>query len=100
VHRHVQRRLAPWVDLEDRRHALLDQNDRPEGQGKKTPGDAMGHPFEAVALASPTLPQKPAAGRRLERDMSIVMTGVQRFTNSKFPAPGDRIRFVIAGPGR
>ena len=66
-------------------------NDRPEGQGKT--GDAMGHPFEAVAWLANLLNRR---GRRLERDM-IVMTGSSITT--KFPAPGDRVRFVIEGLG-
>jgi 2-keto-4-pentenoate hydratase len=66
-------------------------NDRPEGQGKT--GDAMGHPFEAVAWLANLLNRR---GRRLERDM-IVMTGSSITT--KFPTPGDRIRFVIDGLG-
>src|SRR5215813_8479155 len=66
-------------------------NDRPEGQGKT--GDAMGHPFEAVAWLANLLNRR---GRRLERDM-IVMTGSSITT--KFPAPGDRVRFAIDGLG-
>jgi 2-keto-4-pentenoate hydratase len=66
-------------------------NDRPEGQGKT--GDAMGHPFEALAWLANLLNRR---GRQLERDM-IVMTGSSITT--KFPAPGDRIRFVIDGLG-
>ena len=66
-------------------------NDRPEGQGKT--GDAMGHPFEAVAWLANLLNRR---GRRLERDM-IVMTGSSITT--KFPAPGDRIRFAIDALG-
>ena len=66
-------------------------NDRPEGQGKT--GDAMGHPFEAVAWLANLLNRR---GRQLERDM-IVMTGSSITT--KFPAPGDRVRFVIEGLG-
>jgi 2-keto-4-pentenoate hydratase len=66
-------------------------NDRPEGQGKT--GDAMGHPFEAVAWLANLLNRR---GRRLERD-AIVMTGSSITT--KFPAPGDRIRFAIDGLG-
>jgi len=66
-------------------------NDRPEGQGKT--GDAMGHPFEAVAWLANLLNRR---GRRLEGDM-LVMTGSSITT--KFPAPGDRIRFVIDGLG-
>jgi len=66
-------------------------NDRPEGQGKT--GDAMGHPFEAVAWLANLLNRR---GRRLERDM-IVMTGSSITT--KFPAPRDRVRFAIDGLG-
>ena len=66
-------------------------NERPEGEGKT--GDAMGHPFEAVAWLANLLNRR---GRRLERDM-IVMTGSSITT--KFPAPGDRVRFVIDGLG-
>ena len=66
-------------------------NDRPEGEGKT--GDALGHPFEAVAWLANLLNER---GRRLERDM-IVMTGSSITT--KFPAPGDRIRFAIDGLG-
>jgi 2-keto-4-pentenoate hydratase len=66
-------------------------NDAPAGQGKT--GDAMDHPFEAVAWLANLLN---ARGRRLERDM-IVMTGSSITT--KFPAPGDRIRFVVDGLG-
>ena len=66
-------------------------NDRPEGQGKT--GDAMGHPFEAVAWLANLLNGR---GRALERDM-IVMTGSSITT--KFPAPGDGVRFAIDGLG-
>ena len=66
-------------------------NDQPAGQGKT--GDALGHPFEAVAWLANLLNGR---GRRLERGM-IVMTGSSITT--KFPAPGDRIRFVIDGLG-
>ena len=66
-------------------------NDRPEGQGKT--GDALGHPFEAVAWLANLLNRR---GRLLDRDM-IVMTGSSITT--KFPAPGDRVRFAIDGLG-
>jgi 2-keto-4-pentenoate hydratase len=66
-------------------------NDAPAGQGKA--GDAMGHPFEAVAWVANLLNRR---GRRLERGM-IVMTGSSITT--KFPAPGDRVRFAIDGLG-
>ena len=66
-------------------------NDRPSGQGKT--GDALGHPFEAVAWLANLLNGQ---GRMLARDM-IVMTGSSITT--KFPAPGDRVRFAIDGLG-
>src|SRR5216117_2284313 len=66
-------------------------NDQPGGQGKT--GDAMGHPLEAVAWLANLLNGR---GRRLERGM-IVMTGSSITT--KFPAPGDRVRFAIDGLG-
>jgi 2-keto-4-pentenoate hydratase len=66
-------------------------NDAPAGQGKT--GDAMGHPFEAVAWVANLLNRR---GRRLERGM-IVMTGSSITT--RFPAPGDRIRFTVDGLG-
>jgi 2-keto-4-pentenoate hydratase len=66
-------------------------NDEPGGQGKT--GDAMGHPFEAVAWLANLLNRR---GRTLERGM-IVMTGSSITT--KFPSRGDRVRFVIAGLG-
>ena len=84
--------LPEWrrVDLE---HAVTRcwLNDQPAGQGKT--GDAMGHPFEAVAWLANLLNSR---GRRLELGM-IVMTGSSITT--KFPSPGDRIRFVIDGLG-
>ena len=66
-------------------------NDEPGGQGKT--GDAMGHPFEAVAWVANLLNRR---GRMLRSGM-IVMTGSSITT--KFPAPGDRVRFAIAGLG-
>ena len=54
-------------------------NDAPGGQGKT--GDALGHPFEAVAWLANLLNRR---GRQLGRDM-IVMTGSSITT--KFPAP-------------
>ena len=78
------------VDLE---HAVTRcwVNDQLGGQGKT--GDAMGHPFEAVAWLANLLNSR---GGRLEPGM-IVMTGSSITT--KFPAPGDRVRFVIDGLG-
>ena len=66
-------------------------NDEPAGQGKT--GDAMGHPFEAVAWVANLLNRH---GRMLRSGM-IVMTGSSITT--KFPAPGDRVRFAIDGLG-
>jgi 2-keto-4-pentenoate hydratase len=66
-------------------------NDEPGGQGKT--GDAMGHPFEALAWVANLLNRR---GRALERGM-IVMTGSSITT--KFPVLGDRVRFAIDGLG-
>ena len=66
-------------------------NDEPGGLGKT--GDALGHPFEAVAWLANLLNRR---GRMLDRGM-IVMTGSSITT--KFPAPGDRVRFAIDGLG-
>src|SRR6266700_1813533 len=66
-------------------------NDEPAGQGKT--GDALGHPFEAVAWLANLLNRR---GRMLGRDM-IVMTGSSITTKS--PSPGDRVRFAIDGLG-
>jgi 2-keto-4-pentenoate hydratase len=66
-------------------------NDQPGGQGKT--GDALGHPLQAVAWLANLLNGQ---GRMLGRDM-IVMTGSSITT--KFPAPGDRLRFAIDGLG-
>jgi 2-keto-4-pentenoate hydratase len=66
-------------------------NDEAAGQGKT--GDALGHPFEAVAWLANLLNRR---GRTLDRGM-IVMTGSSITT--RFPAPSDRIRFAIDGLG-
>src|SRR5262247_3726612 len=66
-------------------------NDQPAGEGKT--GDALGHPFEAVAWLANLLNRR---RRMLERGM-IVMTGSSITT--KFPAPGARVRFAIEGLG-
>jgi 2-keto-4-pentenoate hydratase len=66
-------------------------NDQPGGEGKT--GDAMGHPFDAVAWLANLLTRR---GRTLERGM-LVMTGSSITT--KFPAPGDRVRFAVEGLG-
>ena len=84
--------VTAWrdVDLENAvTRAWL--NDEPAGQGKT--GDALGHPLEAVAWLANLLNSR---GRMLARGM-IVMTGSSITT--KFPAPGDRIRFAIEGLG-
>jgi 2-keto-4-pentenoate hydratase len=66
-------------------------NDEPGGQGKT--GDALGHPFEAVAWLANLLNRR---GGMLQGGM-VVMTGSSITT--KFPAPGDRVRFAIDGLG-
>lgn len=66
-------------------------NDQPAGHGKT--GDALGHPFGAVAWLANLLNRR---GGMLARNM-IVMTGSSITT--KFPAPGDRVRFAIDGLG-
>jgi 2-keto-4-pentenoate hydratase len=66
-------------------------NGEPGGQGKT--GDALGHPFEAVAWLANLLNGR---GGMIRRGM-IVMTGSSITT--KFPAPGDRVRFAIDGLG-
>jgi len=66
-------------------------NDTPGGHGKT--GDALGHPLEAVAWLANLLNGR---DRMLQRGM-IVMTGSSITT--KFPAPGDRVRFAIDGLG-
>ena len=66
-------------------------NGEPAGEGKT--GDALGHPFEAVAWLANLLNGRE---RLLERGM-LVMTGSSITT--KFPAAGDRVRFAIDGLG-
>lgn len=66
-------------------------NDQPAGEGKT--GDALGHPFEAVAWLANLLNRR---GRTLGGGM-IVMTGSSITT--RFPVPGDRVRFAIDGLG-
>jgi 2-keto-4-pentenoate hydratase len=84
--------IAAWrtVDLE-RAVTRCWINDQPQGQGRT--GDAMGHPFEAVAWVANLLNRR---GRQLDGGM-LVMTGSSITT--KFPAPGDRVRFAIDGLG-
>jgi 2-keto-4-pentenoate hydratase len=66
-------------------------NGEPGGQGRT--GDALGHPLEAMAWVANLLNRR---GRMLKSGM-IVMTGSSITT--KFPAPGDRVRFAIDGLG-
>jgi 2-keto-4-pentenoate hydratase len=66
-------------------------NGEPGGQGRT--GDALGHPLEAVAWVANLLNRR---GRMLKSG-TIVMTGSSITT--KFPAPGDRVRFAIDGLG-
>jgi len=66
-------------------------NDHLAGEGKV--GDALGHPFEAVAWLANLLNGR----ERMLRGGMIVMTGSSITT--KFPAPGDRVRFAIDGLG-
>ncbi len=66
-------------------------NDQPAGQGKT--GDALGHPFEAVAWLANLLNRR---DRMLGHGM-IVMTGSSITT--KFPGAGDRVSFAIDGLG-
>jgi 2-keto-4-pentenoate hydratase len=84
--------VAGWreIDLE-RAVTRCWVNDQPAGQGKT--GDAMGHPFEAVAWVANLLNRR---GRQLERGM-LVMTGSSITT--KFPVAGDRVRFAVDGLG-
>ncbi len=84
--------VAAWKGL-DLENAVTRAwiNDQPAGQGKT--GDALGHPFEAVAWLANLLNGR---GRMLTRGM-LVMTGSSITT--KFPAPGDRVRFAIEGLG-
>src|SRR2546427_1226026 len=84
--------ITEWrgVDLE-RAVTRCWVNDQPGGQGKT--GDAMGHPFAALAWL-PNIPNHPDPVA--QRGM-VGMTGSSITT--KFPAPGDRVRFAIDGLG-
>ena len=84
--------VAAWQGLDLERAATRAWvNGEPAGQGKT--GDALGHPLEAVAWLANLLNGR---GKTLARDM-IVMTGSSITT--KFPSPGDRVRFAIDGLG-
>jgi 2-keto-4-pentenoate hydratase len=64
-----------------------------ESAGQGVTGDALGHPFEAVAWLANLLNRR----RRMLRSGMIVMTGSSIAT--RFPAPGDHVRFAIDGLG-
>ncbi len=66
-------------------------NGQPAGEGKV--GDALGHPLEVVAWLANLLNRRD----RMLRGGMIVMTGSSITT--KFPTPGDRIRFAVDGLG-
>jgi 2-keto-4-pentenoate hydratase len=84
--------VTAWRDVDlERAVTRCWVNDQPAGQGKT--GDAMGHPFEALAWVANLLNHR---GRRLERGM-VVMTGSSITT--KFPVAGDRVRFAVEGLG-
>jgi 2-keto-4-pentenoate hydratase len=83
---------AAWRDVDlERAVTRCWINERPAGQGKT--GDALGHPLEAVAWLANLLNRR---GRKLDGGM-LVMTGSSITT--RFPAPGDRVRFAIDGLG-
>jgi 2-keto-4-pentenoate hydratase len=84
--------VAAWraVDLE-RAVTRCWVNDQPAGEGKT--GDALGHPLEAVAWLANLLNRR---GRMLGAGM-LVMTGSS--VTTRFPAPGERVRFAIDGLG-
>lgn len=67
-------------------------NEVASGEGKV--GDAMGHPFAAVAWLANLLNEQ---GKQLSKDM-IVMTGSSITT--KFPTAGDQFRFAIDDMGQ
>jgi len=84
--------VTTWGDVDlERAVTRCWVNDQPGGEGRT--GDALGHPLEALAWLANLLNHR---GRTLERGM-IVMTGSSIMT--KFPVPGDRIRFAIEGLG-
>jgi 2-keto-4-pentenoate hydratase len=84
--------ISDWhtVDLVNA-HTRLRINGEPAGEGRV--GDAMGHPFEAVAWLANLLNQQ---DKMLEREM-IVMTGSSITT--KFPNAGDCLSLLIEGLG-
>jgi 2-keto-4-pentenoate hydratase len=84
--------VTDWhrIDLENA-STRLRINGEPAGKGRV--GDAMGHPFEAVAWLANLLNQQ---GKMLKRDM-LVMTGSSITT--KFQNAGDYLSFLIEGMG-
>ncbi len=71
--------------------SLLAVNGEPAGEGRA--GDAMGHPFEALAWVANHLAGR---GRGL-RAGEVVMTG--SVIQTLFPKPGDRAVFTVEGLG-
>ena len=84
--------VTDWshLDLEQARTRLTIDG-RAAGEGRT--GDALGHPFEALAWLANLLNRR---GKSIARDM-IVMTGSSITT--KFPAAGERFEFSIEGLG-
>ena len=84
--------VADWqsVDFENGKTTLA-INGEPAGEGRV--GDALGHPFEAVAWLANLMNQR---GRALENNM-LVLTGSSITT--KFPTAGDRFAFSVEGLG-
>ena len=78
------------VDLE-RGATRLWVDGEPSGEGRI--GDALGHPFDAVAWLANLLNTQ---GRQLEAEM-LVMTGSSITT--RFPAAGEHYRFAVDGLG-
>jgi 2-keto-4-pentenoate hydratase len=84
--------VTAWRDVDlERAPTRCWINGEPAGEGRA--GDALGHPFEAVAWLANLLNGR---GRQLARGM-VVMTGSSITT--KFPSPGDRLRFAVEGLG-
>lgn len=88
----VTRTATEWLSPEftDARTQLA-INGTVVGEGRV--GDAMGHPFEAVAWIANLLAGR---GKELRRDM-IVITGSS--VTTRFPVPGDTAHFTIDGMG-
>ena len=84
--------VTDWqrLDLENA-PTRLQLNGEPAGEGRV--GDAMGHPFEAVAWLANRLNRQ---GKMLQRDM-LVMTGSS--IKTQFPNAGDTLDFKIEGMG-